>query len=510
VIQLAALAQVAPVQTTPGGEFPTLLLSSIVWIPAIAAVAILFFPGRTDVEKDRIRTIGVAAASLVVALAVVMWYGFREQFSQFAYDENHPWIKSIGAAYHLGVDGVSMPLVLLAAILALVALLASWPVRERLKEFMVLLLLTETGLTGVFASLDYLLLCAFWGMALIAVTLLIAGWGGRRRALAAGRFFGVTMTAWGLLVLAVVIMHFRAAAPSFDIGTLHDQTFRGTLGGLLFWLTFAAFGITLAAVPLHGWLLDVSSEAATPVAILVVGLVVKLGAYGLIRVSVGQFPEALHRVEGAVMVIGVISVLWGGLSALGQDNIKRLVAALSVSQMGLVLLAVSTGLLVALDGALLLLFANGLIMALLLGVAGMVADRAGTASAAALGGLAARMPRGAVLAVLGAMAALGVPGFCLFTGELMLLLGSYPRQRTATMVTILGLLLVAGALLTMVQRVFFGSLAESHARLRDAGTLEVGYAAALVFLLALLGLLPAILSDNINSGVLSLLIKGGA
>ncbi|HYS30328.1 MAG TPA: NADH-quinone oxidoreductase subunit M, partial [Candidatus Limnocylindria bacterium] len=363
MIQLAALAQTAPIGSTPGGEFPTLLLSSILWVPTIAALAILFFPARTDIERDRIKTVAVSGASLALALAVVMWYGFREQFTQFAYDENHPWIKAVGAAYHLGVDGVSMPLVLLTTLLFLTAVLASWRVRERLKEYMVLLLLTQTAITGVFAALDYLLLVAFWAMALIALTLLIAGWGGRRRVPAAWRFFGFTMGAWALLVLAVLIMHFKATAPTFDIGTLHDQVFRGTIGGLLLWLTVAAFGITLAAVPLHGWLLDTVSEAGTPVAILVAGLVVKLGAYGLVRVSLGQFPEPLHRVNTAIMVIGLISVLWGGLSALGQDNAKRLVAALTVSQMGLVVLAVSSGRQVALDGALLLLFSHGLIVA---------------------------------------------------------------------------------------------------------------------------------------------------
>lgn len=510
MIELAALAQTAPVGSSAGGEFPTLLLSSILWVPTIAAIAILFFPGRTDIDRDRIKTVAVSGASVALALAVVMWYGFREQFSQFAYDENHPWIKAVGAAYHLGVDGVSMPLVLLTTLLFLVAVLASWRVRERVKEYMALLLLTQTAITGVFAALDYLLLVAFWAMALIALTLLIAGWGGRRRVPAAWRFFGFTMGAWALLVLAVLIMHFKATAPTFDIGTLHDQTFHGTIAGLLLWLTVAAFGITLAAVPLHGWLLDTVSEAGTPVAILVAGLVVKLGAYGLVRVSLGQFPEALHHVSTAIMVIGLVSVLWGGLSALGQDNAKRLVAALTVSQMGLVVLAVSSGRQVALDGALLLLFAHGLIVALLLGVVGLVADRAGTASLAGLGGLAARMPRGAVLGVVGALAALGVPGFMGFTGQLMLLVGSYPSHRTGTMVAVLGLLLVAAALLTMVQRLFFGSLAESHARVRDAGTLEVGYASGLVFLLVLLGLLPALLIDNINSGVLSLLIRGGA
>ncbi len=509
MIQLAALAQTAPIGGTPGGEFPTLLLSSLVWVPTIAAIAILFFPGRTDIEKDRVRTVAVAAASLAAALAVVMWFGFRGQFTQFAYDENRPWISAVGAGYHLGVDGVSMPLLLLAALLFLAAVVASFAVRERVKEYMALLLLAETGVTGVFAALDYLLLCGFWALALIALTLLIAGWGGRRRVPAAWRFFGFTMGAWALLVLAVLVMHFKAATPTFDIGTLHDQAFRGTIGGLLFWLTFVAFGITLAAVPLHGWLLDSASEAATPVAILVLGLVVKLGAYGLVRVSVGQLPEALHQVSGAVMVIGLVSVLWGGLTALGQDNAKRLIASLTVSQMGLYLLAVSTAKPVALDGALLLLFGHGLAVALLLGIVGLVADRTGTASLAGLGGLAARMPRGTVLAVLGGLAALGVPGFVGFTGELMLLLGSYPGHRTGTMVAVLGLLLVAAAVLTMIQRVFFGAPAESHARIRDAGTLEIGYGSGLVFLLVLFGLLPALLTDNINSGVLSLLIRGG-
>jgi len=506
--QLAAMAQTAPV-TTPGGEFPTLLLSSIVWVPSIAAIAILFFPARTDTDRDRIRTIALAGASLAVALALVMWFGFREQFTQFAYDENRPWIPAVGAAYHLGVDGVSMPLVLLATLVALAALLSALTIRDRVKEFMVLLLLAETGLTGVFAALDYLLLSAFWAMALAALTLLIAGWGGRRRVAAASRFFGFTMGAWALLALAVLVMRFKAPTPTFDIGLLHDQTFRGTIGGLLFWLTFVAFGVTLAAVPLYGWLLDTAAEAATPVAILVTGLLVKLGAYGLVRVSVGQLPEALHQVSGAVLVLGLASILWGGLTALGQDNAKRLVASLTVSQMGLVLLAVSSGKTVALDGAVLLLFGHGLVAALLLSVVGLVADRTGTASMTGLGGLAARMPRGTVLAVLGVFAALGVPGLVTFTGQLMLLLGSYPGHRAGTALAVVGLLLGAGAAIAMVHRVFFGPIAESHARIRDAGTLEIGIGSGLAFLLVLLGLLPALLTDNINSGVLSLLIRGG-
>jgi NADH-quinone oxidoreductase subunit M len=487
----------------------TFLLSAMIWVPALAAIALMFFPSRTEVQRERIRSFTISAAVLVLALAVFMWYGFRDQSGTYAYEETRSWLRGIGSSYHLGVDGVSMPLLLLSALLFVVAVLASSRVREQAKEYFILLLLLETGVTGVFASLDYLLFFLFWQLQAVPMFLLIARFGGPRRLAAAWKFLAIDLAASALLLLAILILYFKAPVRTFDISTLHDLTLPVATATLISWLFFIAFAVRLPAFPFHTWFIDAQAEASAPAALILAGVLVKLGGYGIIRVNLGEFQEIFHRIRGAVVVIAIVTLLWSAIAALAQDDLRRLVGYVVMSHMGLVLLAAASASPVAINGAVLLMVADGLTAALLVLMAAAIVERAGTSSIRALGGIAAHMGRGALFWIIAALAAVGFPGLASFVGQFMVVVGAYPSQRIATWLAVLGILVLAAAMILTVRRIFFGPTPERLGRLRDLGTLELFNAAMLTTLIVLLGVLPAILMDSINFSVLSLLSRGG-
>lgn len=485
------------------------LLSAIVLVPAIAALALLFFPSRTPAERDRIRTFALAAAALVMALDVAMWYGFRDQSGSFAYEETRSWLPGIGASYHLGVDGVSMSLLLLAGVLFLAAAFVSNRVRDDVKGFFVLLLLLETGVNGSLSALDFFLFFLFWQLQVLPIGFLSWRWGGKRRAAGAWKLLAVESVGSAFLLLAILILYFKSPSRTFDVATLHNLQIPGSIAGLVFALFLVPFALRLPVVPFHTWFVEAQAEAATPVALVLAGIVTRLGAYGLYRVNLGQLQATLHRATGALAVLAVITILWPALAAFREDDIRRVIGYLVVSHGGLLLLAVASASPTALNGGVLLMVADGLAAAMLIILAGSIAERAGTRSITAMAGLARRMPRGAVLWLLAALAALGLPGLAGFVGEFLIFLGSYPTQRVMTSLAILGTLLLAVATLWAFQRIFFGPPLEAERRLRDIGSLELGTSVGLLCLLVLMGVLPAILMDSINFSVLTLLSGSG-
>ena len=485
------------------------LLSAMVWVPAIGALALLFFPARTQAQIGRVRNVALATAAFTAALGVVMWYGYRDQSGTYAYEEARTWLPSIGASYHLGVDGISMSLLLLSGIVFLVAVLVANRIRENVKCFFILLLVLETGVGGALLALDFVLFFTFWQMQVLPLCFLVGRWGGARRLAAAWKLLAVEMIGSALLLLGILILYVKAPTHTFDLATLHNLQVPGSVAGLVFALFFIAFALRLPVFPFHTWFTDAQGEAAAPVAIVLAGIVTKLGAYGLYRVNVGQFQATLHRVSGAVAVLAVVTVLWGALAAFREDDLRRLVGYLVMSHGGLLVLAVASAAPVALNGGVLLMVADGLTAAMLIVLASTVAERVNTRSIRAMGGLAARLPKGAVLWMLGALAALGLPGLAGFVGQFLILLGSYPSHRLATSLVVLGSLLTAAVTLWTFQRIFFGPVNEAYARVRDFGTLDLGTSVGLFCLIVLLGILPAILMDSINFSVLTLLSRGG-
>src|SRR5712692_7548084 len=279
---------------------------------------------------------------------------------------------------------------------------------------------------------------------------------------------------------------------------------------LIAWLFFIAFAVKLPVFPFHTWFIDAQAQSSAPVALILGGVLVKLGGYGIIRVDVGEFQNAFHKFSGAVVVIAVVTVLWGAVVALAQDDLRRLIGYVVMSHMGLVLLAAASAAPIALNGAIVLMVADGLTAALLVLLAAAIVERTGTSSMRAMGGMAGRMGKGTVLWLFAALAAIGFPGLAGFIGQFLIVVGAYPSHRLATTLALLGVLVVAGAMIMTVQRIFFGAIAERHGRIRDLGTLELANTVGLLSLIVLLGVLPAILMDAINFSVISLLSRGGA
>lgn len=505
---LLTILEATPTQPTTI-NIPTLLLSGIVWVPALGAIGLIFFPSKTDAHRDRIRTFAIAVTALALGLGVVMWYGFRDQTGTYAYEETRGWLSSLGSTYHLGVDGISMPLLLLSTFLFVFAVLASTRIREQTREYFLLLLVLETGVNGAFCSLDFLLFFLFWQLQAVPMFLLIARFGGAQRLRAAWKMLTIDLLASGVLLLAILILYFKSPTRTFDMATLHDVVLPSSTALLVTWLFFIAFAVRLPVFPLHVWFIDGQAQASAPVALILGGVMVKLGAYGIIRVDVGEFQDAFHKIVGAVVVIAVLTVWWSAIAAIGEDDLRRLVGYVVVSHMGLVLLAAASAAPVAINGAILMMLADGLAAGLLVLLAAAVVERTGTTSIRAMRGLAARMTRGAIMGVLAGFAAAGIPGVAGFTGQFMIVLGAYPSHRLATPLALAGAVVVAAVTIWAVQRIFWGAMPESEARIRDLGTLELGNAVGLFALSALLGLLPAILMDSINFSVITLLSRGG-
>src|SRR5205814_1970592 len=315
-------------------------------------------------------------------------------------------------------------------------------------EYLALLLVLETGVNGVFVSLDYLLFFLFWQMQAVPMFLLIARYGGPRRLAAAWKFLAVDLAGSGLLLLAILILYFKAPLRTFDIVALHDLVLPTAMATLVAWLFFIAFAVKLPVFPFHTWFIDAQAEASAPVALILGGVLVKLGGYGLIRVDVGEFQTALHNFAGAVVVIAVVTVLWSAIAALAQDDLRRIVGYVVMSHMGLVLLAAATAAPVALNGAIVLMVADGLTVGLLVLLVAAIVERTGTSSVRAMGGMAGRMGKGAVLWISAALAAIGFPGLAGFVGQLLIVVGAYPSHRIATPLALVGVLAVAFLALT--------------------------------------------------------------
>lgn len=490
-------------------NLPTLLLSGIVWTPLIGGAALLLTPAALESQRGRLRTGALVATGLTAVFAVFMWYGFAGQGGTLAFEEDHSWLKAIGASYHLGVDGIGMALLLASAVLFFVAVLASHRIREGAKVYFVLLLWMETGLNGAFATRDYLFLIVFWAMPLLPAFLLIGGsWGKEaRRVHAAWKFLGFGLVSAGLLLTGVLILVTRAPSLTFDMATLHDISLKEPAATLVFWLFALAAAIPLAAFPLHAWLGDTLAEAPPPIGAVVAGVWTMLGGYGWYRIVLGQFPAQLHHARLIIVAAAVASTAWAAFLSLNEHDLRRLAGWTAMARGGMILLAVGSATPVALNGGVLLMVAGGLASALLLLTAGVVGERAGTHHMGALTGLAERTPRLAVMAGLGALAALGLPGLGTFGGELLVLMGAYPQERVATVLVLVGAVILAAVLLWSVERTFFGPIGEAHQRIRDASAIDLTYGITLVGALALLGIFPSLLTDNITFGVLNLLSK---
>jgi len=469
------------------------ILTWLIVIPAIGgALAWL----AAAVRPALARWIALAACALDLALGLNLYAGLGAHWllDAFYIEQRAPWIPHLGISYHLALDGVSLLLVLLTAFLGMVAVACSWrEITSRVGAFHFSLLAVLTGVTGVFLARDLLLFYFFWELMLVPMYFLIGVWGHERRVYAAMKFFLFTFISSLLMlaaILALVFLHAGATGvTTFDARALMTTPLAPAAAIWIMLGFFVAFAVKLPAVPLHPWLGDAHTEAPTGGSVLLAGLLLKTGAYGMLRFAVPLFPQTLSSFAPIALVLGVVGILYGAMLAFAQTDFKRMVAYSSISHMGFVLLGIYVGNQVALQGAMIQIIAHGLGTGALFVLSGSILERCGTRDLGRLGGLWATAPRLGGFVVFFAMAALGLPGLASFLGEFLVLLGAYQVSVTLAAVASAGFVLSTVYALRLVQESVHGPNRERW-RVPDLSARELVTLGAMAAILIWLGFMP--------------------
>src|SRR6266702_3018880 len=496
-------------------DFPILTL--IVFLPSIGAL--LAYATRSDRAA---RGVSMAISLIVLGLATILLIGFlRPDWFSLASvasgglvyyaAERYDWVPTVGVHYFLAADELSVVLVFLNALLTPLALAVSWGEHHRVPAFFAMFLFMETTVSGVFLSLDLFQFLIFWEVGLVPMYLIIAVWGGPRRKYAAIKFFMYTFLASVPLLLAVFAFYFYSSPHTFDMRQIIATTPipAGTIGDLMFVALLIAFGTKLPTWPLHTWLPDAHVEAPTCGSVILAGVLLKLGGYGLIRFNVQMIPQAAMDMYWLLALAGVISILYGAIVCLAQDDLKRMVAFSSVSHMGFVTLGIAAGVygftisgrgaVLGLTGAIFQMFAHGLVSAALFMVAGSLGHKLGTRNISELGGIAKRAPRMATFMMISFMASLGLPGLVGFVAEFSVFLGVYAAFGLWVFIPILTVILTAAYFIWAMQRSIFGPLNPKWESAKDLERFEVAPLAVLVASFALFGIVPVLLLGLLSS-----------
>lgn len=474
------------------------LLSTIIFLPATVAGLLALLPARGPLP---FRNAAAAATGLALALSLWLFAQFDVNRPGLQFVEHAPWVPAIGLSYLVGVDGLSLPFIILTTLLTFCTVLASWRLTLRPKEYFILLLILETGILGVFSAQDAALFFLFWEVELAPMFLLIGIWGGPRREYAALKFVLYTLVGSAAMLVGILVLYFAVEPRTFALPELVGRALPLEVQIAVFVLILFAFVVKLPGFPFHTWLPDAHVEAPTAVSVLLAGVLLKMGGYGILRLLLPVVPEAARLFGPALALLGVVNVVYGALLCLAQTDLKKLVAYSSISHMGYVVLGIAALTPVGLSGAMLQMVSHGLITALLFLIVGVVYDHAHTREIPRLGGLARRAPALAVVATLSALAGLGLPATSGFIAEFAVFVGAFPAFPWHTAMATLGVLLAAGYLLWAVERVFLGPLKPEWRELTDADGVELAPLCGLIGLVLLIGLYPAVLTDVIDLGV---------
>lgn len=487
------------------------LLSVIVFLPLLGAFVVpLVSKGRPDLAK------WVAVTFSGVGLALTVWVvlAFDRGRAGMQFVTDIPWVAQAGLHYHLGVDGISITMLALSALLGLIAIIASWNVTDRAPAYFAMLLLLQVGMNGVFLALDFVLFYVFWELVLVPMFFLIGMWGGARREYASVKFFIYTLAGSVFMLVGVIALYL--ATGTFDMVQLAHLGASGalspTLQGWVFLAFFLGFAVKVPVWPLHTWLPDAHVEAPTAASVLLAGILLKMGTYGFIRVSLPMLPQASAAWAPWIAVLAVISIIYGAAVAFAQTDLKKLVAYSSVSHMGFVMLGIFSMTAAGLDGAVAVMFSHGVVTGMLFLIVGIVYDRAHTREIAKIGGLSAAMPVTGGLLAFASFASLGLPGLSGFVGEFLSLIGSWSSPlipHWLTVVASLGVLLAAAYMLWMVLRVVLGTPTETVATLPDASVREISMLAPLIALTLAVGISWSSLLSFVDPTVKALLALAG-
>lgn len=462
------------------------MLSTITFLPVVALVLCVLLPRAQEMLA---RWVALIVSGVNFALVI----GILTSFTPTGVDQylvQLPWISGLSINYSLGLDGISLSMLVLSVMLTFLAVLASWKIEVKPKLYFAMMMLLAVGMNGVFLARDLILFYFFWELVLIPMYFLIGQWGGPRRAYAALKFFLYTFFGSVFMLVGIVILYLNLG--SFDMTELaakHALLPHG-IQGLLFFLFFLGFGVKVPIWPLHTWLPDAHVEAPTAVSAILAGVLLKMGLYGFIRIMIPIMPEAFAQWSVLIAVLALISIIYAALAAYAQQDIKKLVAYSSVSHMGFAMLGLAAMNVIGINAALAIGFSHGLISAMLFLVVGMVYDRAHTRDMALLSGIAKKTPVIGGLMVFASVAAVGVPGMSGFVGEFLALVGAWNSHLPAAVVlpALLGVLLGAVYMLTMLKRVAYGTPSEVYAQAPDASLREALCVVLLIVLILVIGL----------------------
>ncbi|MFH1259231.1 MAG: NADH-quinone oxidoreductase subunit M [Elusimicrobiota bacterium] len=475
------------------------ILTAITFLPLIGAIIILFVP---KTRTGLIQLLAMAFSLATLGLCGWLYYAFDRTTASMQFVEQCSWIPNLNVEYFLGVDGLSVPLIILTALLSLLSIVYSYSIKERVKEYFFFFLLLETGMLGVFAALDFFLFYMFWEISLVPMYFLIGIWGGPKKEYAAIKFFLYTLFGSVFMLLAILALYFKSDPHTFNMITLIGQyknswTFPFQM--LVFLAFYLAFAIKVPIFPFHTWLPLAHVEAPTAGSVILAGILLKMGVYGLLRVNYTILPEMAVYFALPLAILALINIVYGALVAMAQQDLKKMVAYSSISHMGYCLLGMAALTTTGFNGAVFQMINHGVITGALFLLVGVIYERTHTRQLNDFGGLGARLPVYTGIMVTATLASLGLPGLAGFVSELMCLLGAFmgktPLIQLITIIAISGIVITAAFFLWMIQKVFLGPLKETWANLTDMTARELLCLVPLVILMLLLGIFPKFAVD---------------
>jgi NADH-quinone oxidoreductase subunit M len=476
-------------------------LSIIIFVPLVGIFFILLIRGDEETTARNARAIALWTSVVTFLVSLGIWINFDNSTSEFQFVEKIIWIPSLDLTYHVGVDGISMFFVILATLLTVVCILASWvSITDRVKDYMIAFLFLETLMVGMFSALDLILFYVFFEGVLIPMFLIIGVWGGPRRNYAAYKLFLYTLTGSVLMLIAILTM--MSEAGTSDMTILLKYDFSASLQSWLWLAFFASFAVKVPMWPVHTWLPDAHVEAPTAGSVILAGVLLKFGGYGFLRFSLPMFPLASADFTPLIFILSAIAIIYTSLVALAQGDMKKLIAYSSVAHMGFVTIGAFSANLQGVEGAIIQMLSHGIVSAALFLVVGVLYDRIHSREISAYGGLVKRMPKYAVIFMIFMMASIGLPGTSGFIGEFLILIGAFKVNTWVAAFATSGLILGAAYMLYLYRRIIFGVLTKENLKtISDVNAREIAIFTPLLLTVIIMGIYPSLFLDVMHVSV---------